>query len=83
MVIYNKYWPLLHDASYLLYDHWLGYNSGKQLSFNYEVETRGRLQVKKKTSGLYSYRVILKLLEFTSTDFRLSQHIYVNSAKNL
>lgn len=48
MVIYNKYWPLLHDASYLLYDHWLGYNSGKQLSFNYEVETRGRLQVKKK-----------------------------------
>ena len=44
-MICNKYWSLVHDVSYFLYDRWLGHNSGKQLSFNYEVETRGRLQV--------------------------------------
>ena len=52
MVICNKYCPLVHDVSNVLYDRWLGHNSGKQLSFNYELETRSRLQVKKKLSSI-------------------------------
>ena len=76
MVICNKYWPSVHDVSYFIYDRWPGHNSAKQLSFNQEVETSGRLQVKKITL-LYRHSVINKLLAFTSTTFRLSQHIVI------
>ena len=59
MVICNKYCPLVHDVSNVLYYRWLGHNSGKQLSFNYELETRSRRQVKKKK--LSSIAIVLPI----------------------